>query len=414
MRFNMNRGIVLFTAIMAGLIIGLFAGAYIYYAWVPPESILRNASPKYLNYDPTNQTPQYRDFYVVRAAEKYQRDLQQGASNPLRGAYDVLGVTTGDTSIDEAISMARSTETVANKENNVDQDAGQFTKNEELAIGALASALEAAKQAGTYPKIDPSKYPPLVARTTTRIIGLLIFFVLAVVAGVIVYFVDHTVKVRTAAMAPALHDPRTMPMDGYQERPTLQPMTQSQPPGPVQHSSTVNLGSTSPGSAGPGFGVALPHTTVPVAAAEAPISTFAPTIYRHGDDHYDEDFAINGQMGELIGECGASIADRIGLDSPSRVSAISLWVFDKNDFQSTTKVLMTDYAWNDPITRSKLKARGDAVEAMDGGVVEILTSMLRVEIQVHDLVLNTDNNPPAGYFQSVTLTFTVYRRQPAA
>lgn len=410
----MNRGIVLFTAIMAGLIIGLFAGAYIYYAWVPPESILRNASPKYLNYDPTSQTPQYRDFYVVRAAEKYQRDLQQGSPNPLRGAYDVLGVTTGDTSIDEAISMARTTEKVANKENNVDQDAGQFTKNEELAIGALASALEAAKQAGSYPRIDPSKYPPLVARTTTRIVGLLIFLVLAFVAGAIVYFVDRTVRARALSPAPALHDSRTLPMDGYRDQPSTQPVTQNQPPGPVQHSITVNMSSTSPGSAGPGFGAAKPHTTAPVATAEAPIAAFAPTIYRHGDDHYDEDFAINGQMGELIGECGASIADRIGLDSPSRVSALSLWVFDKNDFQSTTKVLMTDYAWNDPITRSKLKARGDAVQAMDGGVVEILTSMLRVEIQVHDLVLNTDNNPPDGYFQSATLTFTVYRRQPTA
>jgi hypothetical protein len=185
-------------------------------------------------------------------------------------------------------------------------------------------------------------------------------------------------------------------------------------PGTVAHNATVNMSPTSPGTASSMFASPSSRITTPIITGETPVATFAPTVYRHGDDHYDEDFAINGAMGELIGECGASIADRIGLDSPSRVSALSLWVFDKNDFQSTTKVLMTDYVWNDTVTRSKLKARGDAVLAMDGGVVEILTSMLRVEVQVSDLTLNTDKNPDHGYFQNVTLTFRVFKRQTPA
>ncbi len=410
----MNRGIVVLTALMAGLILGLFAGAYIYYAWMPPDSILKNASPKYLNFDSTNLTPQYRDFYIVRAAEKYQRGLQQGLPNPLQGAYDVLGVTTGDTTIDEAITMVRLTEKVANHEVNIAGDTGQFTRNEQLALVALGDALVSARQSGNYPKVDPSKYPPLVARTTTRIIGLLIFVLLAGVAGGAIYLVDHSVKSRAPSVAGVLNEPQTLPVADYQDHPTTPLASPAQQPITVPHNIAVNMNPTSPGTAGSAFGTAQPHTSVPVAPAEAPIASFAPTVYRHGDDHYDEDFAINGAMGELIGECGASIADRIGLDSPSRVSALSLWVFDKNDFQSTAKLLLTDFGWNDPVTRSKLKARGEAVQAMDGGVVEILTSMLRVEVQVHDLVLNSDNNPPNGYFQSVTLTFTVYKRQPAA
>jgi hypothetical protein len=160
-----------------------------------------------------------------------------------------------------------------------------------------------------------------------------------------------------------------------------------------------------PASAPASAGAPLQQVTVDV-----PLVTFAPTVYRHGDDHFDEDFAIDGPMHEMIGECGASVADRIGVDMPARVSALALWVFDKNDFQSTTKILMTDYAWNDPVIRGKLKSRGDAVLAANGSVVEILTTMLRVEVQVNDLLLNSDNNPPQGYFQNVSLTFTVYKR----
>jgi hypothetical protein len=179
----------------------------------------------------------------------------------------------------------------------------------------------------------------------------------------------------------------------------------------------VNLNPTQPGT------VVMPPVRSP-APSQAPsnssvtqgtdahLTTFPAVVYRHGDDHFDEDFAVNNPGGELIGECGASIADRIGVDTPERVSALSLWVFDKNDFQSTTKVLMTDFAWNDPVIRTKLKARGDAVLAVNGGVVEILTTMLRVVVQVNDLALNSDNNPPQGYFQNVALTFTVYKREP--
>src|SRR6266511_3952434 len=105
MKANLNRGAVIFTSIVAGMIIGLFAGAYLYTAWVPADTILKNASPRYLNYDPENLTPQYRDFYAVRAADKYQRDQQTGTPDPLKSSFDVLGVSTGDTSIDEAIAM---------------------------------------------------------------------------------------------------------------------------------------------------------------------------------------------------------------------------------------------------------------------------------------------------------------------
>jgi hypothetical protein len=415
MKANLNRGAVIFTSIVAGMIIGLFAGIYIYTAWVPADTILKNASPKYLNNDAVTFTPQYRDFYVVRAAEKYQRDVQAGASDPLQGAYDVLGLTTGDTSIDDAVKMVTLTKQVVGKDVNAKGAGSIFTQNEQLAVDSLLSALVGAQERKSYPTVDFSRYGPVVERNTLRLVGFLLLLALALVAFLVIFWVDRRVSGGNFPPMPAPFtrasrgSPNPMPREVYVSA------------APGNSNITVDVSPTAPGTIGvvptPPPAAAAPAPAAVAAqpvAVETPLSTFAPTVYRHGDDHFDEDFAINGPMGELIGECGASIADRVGVDSPARVSALSLWVFDKNDFQSTTKVLMTDFAWNDPVIRGKLKSRGDAVLAVNNGVVEILTTMLRVEVQVKDLVLNSDNNPPQGYFQNVSLTFTVYKRQAGA
>ena len=435
MKVSLNRDNAVIAALIVGLLIGLALGAYVFYAIFPADVIMKNASPKFLNSDPVSQTPQYRDFYVVRAANKYQHDVQTGVPDQLRGAEDVLGVTSGDTSMEEAIAMVRASEKVVSKENNSDGDAGLFTRNEELAMGALAGALDKALQSGNYPKIDPSKYAPLQSKTTVRIVGAVVWLLLSGLGVWLILWMNRRTRSGESVAQPeGFFSPQARSAQSHNSASWREPAPAQDPMAPIRtpdlaaHNSTVNLSPTSPGSgsstgdARPSAGDAKPsifaapsaRLTSPVISGEAPISTFAPTVYRHGDDHYDEDFAINGPLGELVGECGASIADRLGLDAPSRVSALSLWVFDKNDFQSTTKVLMTNYAWNDTVTRSKLKARGEAVQAMDGGVIEILTSTLRVEAQVSDLTYNTDKNPDHGYFQNVTLTFRVFKRQASA
>ena len=401
MKANLNRGAVIFTSIVAGMIIGLFAGAYLYTAWVPASEILKNASPKYLNVDRVNNTPQYRDFYVVRAAEKYHRDQQTLGPNAIQSAYAVLGVSTGDTTIGEAVEMVNHTQQVVAQENSTNGDAGVFTQDEELDVKSLYSALVGAQSRGDYPKIDMVTYEPVVVRNTTRIVGFVLLLALALIAFVVIYLVDRWTTARTQ-MAAAYANDTYAPAGVVLHEPAA---------APASSNVTVNVSPTAPGIIGSQAANPAPAPAVSSArVAETPIDTFPPTVYRHGDDSFDQDFTIKGPMGELIGECGASIADRIGVDSPARVCALSLWVFDKNDFQSTTKILLSDFAWNDPVIRTKMKARGDAVQAVNGGAVEILTTMLRVVVQVSDLALNTDNNPPQGYFENVSLTFTVYKR----
>jgi hypothetical protein len=143
--------------------------------------------------------------------------------------------------------------------------------------------------------------------------------------------------------------------------------------------------------------------------AARPLIVFPATTYAHGapeSENYEEDYQIAGTLGELLGECGASVAERLGEESPRRVPALGVWAFDKQVFSTTTKVLITEGASADPAWRARLAAKGEPVIAREGSVVEIVTSSLRVEAKVSGLAVD----PSGLYFETVTLTFSVQKR----
>lgn len=397
MIFNTHRGVGVVAALLAGFLVGLFAGAYIYSTWLATDSIIQGASPKHLNYDPTYRSPQYRDFYAVRAATLYMRELQAGLPNPVQSAYDVLGVTTGDTMIDEAIAMVSWARDIAQAENANDQNLGKFSNDEELALGNLAIELERARVERSYPVVDTATYAPAVTRTNNRILGGLLLVLMTIVAGALVWFVDRSTgftrnSVETTHTVTA---PRTATF-----------IT----PEPAEPAGDVNIYMNAmPAAAGTvDMGVAAPAPVIATRSApgEVQLSPYPPTIYQHGDETYDQGFTINSTIGELLAECGVSIADRLGVDSPARVNALSVWVFDKSDFKSTTKILMTPNALADPVIQAKLRSRGELVLARDGDIIDITTTAVRVEVRVSDLVISADS-----YFQSARFTFTAYQRQ---
>ncbi|MGD2253483.1 MAG: hypothetical protein PVF70_11275, partial [Anaerolineales bacterium] len=107
-----------------------------------------------------------------------------------------------------------------------------------------------------------------------------------------------------------------------------------------------------------------------------PLATFR-TTYTLGGDHYDESFSIENASGDFLGECGVGIGDIIGVGDAKKVSAFEVWLFDKNDIQTVTKVLMSQFAFKDDETRNRLAAKGDPVRAENGGVVMLETASLK-------------------------------------
>jgi len=93
--------------------------------------------------------------------------------------------------------------------------------------------------------------------------------------------------------------------------------------------------------------------------------------------------------------------------APEKVTALEVWVFDKNDVRTVTKVLMSEYAFNDPGLRAKLASKGDAVLAQPGEVVELKTQTLKINARIVDVVYGS-GTPANSYFQQVTLELATW------
>jgi hypothetical protein len=98
------------------------------------------------------------------------------------------------------------------------------------------------------------------------------------------------------------------------------------------------------------------------------------------------------------------ISETIGTGTPEKVTALEVWVFDKNDVRTVTKVLMSEHAFNDPGIRAKLAPKGDAVLARAGDVVELKTQTLKINARI--VVWSTAQAPattfPANHAELAT------------
>jgi hypothetical protein len=142
--------------------------------------------------------------------------------------------------------------------------------------------------------------------------------------------------------------------------------------------------------------------------SEQPLATFR-TTYSLGDDTYDDSFSVESAAGDFLGECGVGIGDVMGVGEPKKVSAFEVWLFDKNDIQTVTKVMMSHYAFNDEATRTRLAAKGDPIEAESGGSLVLETATLRVEARVVDMQYGEGALPAESFFERATIELSAYR-----
>ncbi len=127
------------------------------------------------------------------------------------------------------------------------------------------------------------------------------------------------------------------------------------------------------------------------------------TTYALGEDTYDESFSIETPRGEFLGECGVGISEVIGSSIPDRVTAFEVWLFDKSDIRTVTKVLMSEHAFRDPSLRNKLASKGEAILAQPGESVALNTSGLQVQVAVTELEYGDGDAAPESYFSKLTI-----------
>jgi len=142
---------------------------------------------------------------------------------------------------------------------------------------------------------------------------------------------------------------------------------------------------------------------------EPPMAQFM-TTYNLGNDLYDDSFSIDSQSGEFLGECGVGISETVGVGEPKRVTAFEVWLFDKNDIQTVTQVLMSEHAFLDDDTKHRLEAKGEPVLAEPGREMFLETATLRLVARVVDMTYGTSAAPDESFFDRMTLELVVWSK----
>jgi hypothetical protein len=142
---------------------------------------------------------------------------------------------------------------------------------------------------------------------------------------------------------------------------------------------------------------------------EPPISKFV-TNYVLGDDLYDDSFSIDSPTSGFLGECGIGISETIGVGDPKKVQAFEVWLFDKNDVQTVTKVLMSTHAFNDAATYQRLQAKGEPFMVERGKQVVLETAALQMVATVTDAEYGQGALPEESYFDRLTLEIEVWQK----
>ncbi|MBC7876224.1 MAG: hypothetical protein H7Y59_03560 [Anaerolineales bacterium] len=143
----------------------------------------------------------------------------------------------------------------------------------------------------------------------------------------------------------------------------------------------------------------------------APPITQTMTTYVLGDDLYDESFSIDTQAGEFMGEYGVGVSEAIGVGEPKKVTALEIWLFDKNDIKTATKVLMSQHSFTDPGIRARLEPKGELVLVEQQSQVLLETATLQLLATVVDLEYGRGPLPADSYFERITLELAIWPRQ---
>ncbi|MGD2048346.1 MAG: hypothetical protein PVH03_02565, partial [Chloroflexota bacterium] len=157
--------------------------------------------------------------------------------------------------------------------------------------------------------------------------------------------------------------------------------------------------------------VAAPVTEVE--SAEEQITAIArfTTTYVRGNDTYDESFSIENEDGDFLGECGVGLSDTIGTETPKNVTAFEVWLFDKNDIRTVTKVVMSDHAFFDEAIKAKLAPKGEPVLARPNETIVLETASLIVNAEIVELEYGTNELPPQSFFERFTVELSAWAKE---
>jgi hypothetical protein len=142
---------------------------------------------------------------------------------------------------------------------------------------------------------------------------------------------------------------------------------------------------------------------------EVPITQVVST-YVLGDDLFDDSFSIDSASGEFLGEYGIGISEALGASSsPKQVCAFEMWLFDKNDIQTVTKIFASEYAYKDNEIHQRLNRKGEVLLIAPGTQVVLETETLQMVATIADMEY-ANSSIPSSHFERVSVEFAIFQK----
>lgn len=336
-------------AFAVGLLVGWFGFGW----WLFPV--------RWINTDPVDLRPSARQQYLDMVAESY--ELTKDAA---RAQYRLQSW-----SQEEATRLILAQAEQYRREGKLIEE----RRLRNLALGLGLAGPEAAQPQPTAAPPRPTAVSPSTGRTRAEWLGLcgigLAIPLLLIGAGVLYYLWRQ-------------RRPAQVAEDEFAE-PSAEPTKGEAAP-------------VAPASRTP-----LPRTRKPMPAAIG-VQEFTAT-YNLGDSEYDQSFTIEDAAGNYRGECGIGVAEKVG-GTTGPATALEVWLFDKADIRTVTKLLLTDYAYNNQSIRNKLITKGDIVLAMPGQNFVLETQSLMAAAEVTELNYATAD-PPRSAIARLTVKLRI-------
>ena len=112
-----------------------------------------------------------------------------------------------------------------------------------------------------------------------------------------------------------------------------------------------------------------------------------------------------------MGECGVGVSETIGVGAPNKVTAFEVWLFDKSDIRTVTKVVMSDYAFSDEALRTKLAPKGEPMLAKEGAEAVLETKTLRIKARIVEAKYGAGNLPQNSFFDRLSIDLAAWVKE---
>jgi hypothetical protein len=127
--------------------------------------------------------------------------------------------------------------------------------------------------------------------------------------------------------------------------------------------------------------------------------------YQAGDQLFDLSFEIE-KAGQYVGECGVTLAKTLNTQS-QQATALEVWLFDAASNETTSKILMSKYCYEQEALRNELEKKGQALSIQPGETVSLETKGLQAQAKFQQVEYEPDSLDPQSIFKLVVLTIGI-------